>query len=336
MPAWQRINLANILQEKEPHKTQAKTQQWIMCWELSLFKQVAVTGTAHICPVWAGRGNRSLRKGLWMLILHRLLCLPSVVKQVRKKLVFPALSNLWAGLSSHFLPSPYPTGTHIMAALTSDWLIFSVPAPVQGTRTQGSVKTPVASPCDLGQSVYCTDICLSLYVLPEHKGTSFVPWEPPPHIPGCTSPCAAPTPTAWHSQERQPKIWVIHSRLYPCCAVGLEQWGDCPPAEQAEWTETSCIFWALCVCDLPEGSCTCLGALKEGMPTSHSPVPSTHLQSFSAELRTSACHTGFRICIWTLKNCYRAQEILMNVWKILCILHYSNKELCTHRIGKNV
>lgn len=253
MPAWQRTNLANILQEKEPQKTQAKAQHWIMCWELSLFRQVAVTGTAHICPIWAGRGNRGLRKGFWMLILHQPFCLPSEVKQVRKKLVFPALSDLWAGLSSHFLLSCYPTGTHIRAELSSDWLVFSVPAPVQGTRTQGSAKTPVASHCDLGQPVYYTYICLSLYVHPEHKGTSFVPWEPPPRIPGFTSPCAAPRPTVWHSQERQPKISVIRSGLCPCCAVGPEQWGSCPPAGQAGWIETSCVSWELCVCDLPEG-----------------------------------------------------------------------------------
>lgn len=129
--AWQhdrqRINLANILQEKYSQRTQVKTQHWIMCWELSLFRQVAVTGMTVICPVWAGRGNSSLRKGLWMLILHRSFCLPSVVKQVRKKLVFSALSDLWAGLSSHFLPSLYPTRTRIMVELSSDWLIFPVP-----------------------------------------------------------------------------------------------------------------------------------------------------------------------------------------------------------------
>lgn len=166
-----------------------------------------------------------------------------------------------------------------MAELSSNWLILPVPAPVQWTKTQGSVKTPVASHCDLGQSVYCTYICLSLYVFPEHKGTSFVPWEPPPRIPGCTSPCAAPTPTARHSQERQPKISVIHSRLCPCCAMGLEQWGDCPPAEQAGWTETSCVFWGLCVCDLPEGSYTPRGC--EGRDTY---IPLTHAQHTSAEL----------------------------------------------------
>lgn len=81
---------------------------------------------------------------------------------------------------------------------------------------------------------------------------------------------------------------------------------------------------------------THLGALKEGIRTSHASMPSTHMQSFSAELRTSVCLTGFRICGRTLENCYRAQEIKMYVWKILCIVHYSNKELYTHTTGKNV
>lgn len=249
MPAWQRINLAHILQEKQPQKAQVKTWHWIVCWELSLFRQVAVTLTTHICPAWGWqRKQKPEKRPLDAYLEQALFCLFSVVKQVRKKLVFPALSDLGAGLSSHFLLSRCLTRTRIMAELRTDWLIFSVPAAAQGTRTQGSAKTPVARHCDLGQSVYCTYICLSLHVLPEHKGTSFVPWEPPPRIPGWTSPCAAPRPTARHSQERQPKISVIRSGLCSCCAVGPEQRGDCPPAEQAGWTETSCVFWGL-----PEG-----------------------------------------------------------------------------------
>lgn len=155
---------------------------------------------------------------LWMFILH--FCIASVVKQVRKTLVFPALSDLWTGLSGHLLPSHYPTGTHTMAKLSTDWLIFFVPAAIQAARTQGSAETPVASQCNLGQSVYCTHVCLSSYVHLEHKGTSFVLWEPPPHIPACTSPHAAPSHMAQRSQESQPKISAVCSWLCPCCSVG--------------------------------------------------------------------------------------------------------------------
>ena len=144
-----------------------------------------------------------------------------MVKQVRKPLFFPVLSNLRAGLSGRLLPPPrYATGTHLMAELSSDWLISFVPAPAQGARTQGSAETPVASQSNLGQPVYCTHVCLSSYVHLEHKGTSFVLWEPPPHIPARTSPCAAPSHTARHSQESQPKISAVCSWLCPCRTVG--------------------------------------------------------------------------------------------------------------------
>lgn len=73
-----------------------------------------------------------------------------------------------------------------------------------------------------------------------------------------------------------------------------------------------------------------LGSLEEGMHTFYTSMHSTHMQSISAGLRTPAWLTGSRFCSRTLENCYRAQEIKMYAWKILCIAKYSNKELYKH------
>lgn len=79
-----------------------------------------------------------------------------------------------------------------------------------------------------------------------------------------------------------------------------------------------------------------LGSLDKGMHASYTSRHSTHVQSISTGLRTSVWLTGSRFCSRTSENCYRAQEIRMYVWKILCTAKYSDKGLYTHTIGKKV
>lgn len=214
--------------------------------------------------------------------------------------------------------------------------------PVQGARTQGSAETPVASQCKLGQSVHCTRVCLSSYVHLEHKGTSSVLWEPPPHIPACTSPHAAPSHTAQHSQERQPEIsaarsWLCPAALRAVCHVAncLSTWVH-PPVKQAVGTEMSRGSQGICGRHLPEGSCT-LGVLGgRDAYKLYTSMHSTHTQRISAGLWISVWLTGSRFCSRTLENCYRAQEIKMYVWKILRIEKYSEEEFYTHPTSKKV
>lgn len=167
-----------------------------------------------------------------------------MAKQVRKPLFFQVLSDLQAGLSGHLLPSHYATRTHMMAELSSDWLIFFVPAPVQGARTQGSAETPAASQCNLGQPVYCTHVCLSSYVHLEHKRTSFVLWETPPHIPARTLPQVRWLGTAKKASQRS--RWSVPGSA-PAALWGVSKVAYCLsalvhlPVKQAVHTKTSCV-----------------------------------------------------------------------------------------------
>lgn len=147
----------------------------------------------------------------------------------------------------------------MMAALSSDWLIFFVPAAVQGARTQGSTETPAASQCNLGQPVYCTHVCLSSYVHLEHKGTSFVLWETPPHIPARTLPQVRWLGTAKKASQRSRRsvpgsapaaLWGVSKAAY--CLSALVHL----PVKQAVHIKTSCVSQGIYGCDFPEVSYT--------------------------------------------------------------------------------
>lgn len=120
-PVWRRLNPADILQEKEPQKTQEETQHGIMCWELS-------TSGRWLSQAWHTSGlaglageKRSEKRALDVYLTPAFLhCFSG--KTGQKDAVFPS-SHWRAALSGHLVPSCYPTGAHIMAELSNNWLV---------------------------------------------------------------------------------------------------------------------------------------------------------------------------------------------------------------------
>lgn len=236
----------------------------------------------------------------------------------------------------HLVVCSPPVIPHIKAELSSEWLILS-----RANSCSGSENTWLCRD-SASKSVYCSRACLSSYIHPEHKGTSSVLWEPPPHIPACTSPRAAPSHTAQRRQERQPEISVAHSWLCPAVLRAVCHVANClsalvhPPVKQAVRTEMSRVSHGTGGCHLPQGSCT-LGVLGgRDAYMLYTSAHSTHMQSISSGLRISGWLTGSRFCSRTSENCYTAQEIKMHIWKILCVEKYSEEEFYTHPTSKKV
>lgn len=294
-----------------------------MCWELSLFRQVAVTGTAHICPVWAGRGDGGLRKGLWVLLLQQSFYVPSVSEEGQKEAGFPSSQWPLSWVIQSFSPFPLSHRNTHNGRIKQRLVNILCANSFSGNKNTGLCKDTCS------KSLWFRAVCVLHLHLPELA-------HPPRAQRNQFCSLGASSTHSWlhlalcctkTRKGSQRSLWsvlalaLLHRgawamRWLPTCRTGRMDWDIC----------VSCGLRVLKVN-------THLGPLEEGIRRSHASRPSTHMQTFSTEIRASVCLTGFRICSRTLENCYRAQEIEMDVWKIVCTVHYSNKELCTHTIG---